>query len=107
MNDLTNNLIILQDKSNIKLFKKNSSHLILRDVVKILDECNKVKRKKLIELSNSLKSISYGQIDINKIKKIQDDTYNSLIDVEEIINILTNNKNINNINDSYIESYEN
>ena len=107
MNDLTNNLIILQDKSNIKLFKKNSSHLILRDVVKILNECNKVKRKKLIELSNSLKSISYGHSDINKIKKIQDDTYNLLIDVEEIINILTNNKNINNINDSYIESYEN
>ncbi len=106
MNDLTNNLIILQNKSNIKLFKKNSSNLILRDVVKILDECNKFKRKKLIELSNSLKSISYGQIDLNKIKKMQDDAYNSLIDVEEIINILTTNKDINDLSD-YIESYEN
>lgn len=104
MNDLTNNLIILQNKSNIKLFKKNNSNFILRDVVKILDECNKVKKKKIIELSNSLKSISYGQIDISKIKQIQDETYNSLTDVEEIINILKNNKNINNL---YIESYEN
>lgn len=44
--DLTNNLKILENKSNIKLFKKYNNILILRDINKIKDECNRMKKKK-------------------------------------------------------------
>ena len=43
--DLTNNLKILENKSNIKLFKKYNNILILRDINKIKDECNRMKKK--------------------------------------------------------------
>ena len=94
------NLLTLQNKSNIKLFKKNNTKLILRDIIKIIDDCNKMKKKKLLELSNNLKTISHGNIELIKIKQLHDTIYNELNDIEQIINI------INNIN-NYIETYEN
>ena len=56
---------------NIKIFKKNNiNKLILRNIIKVINDCNKIKKKKLLELSNELKILSNGTIDTEKIKKL-------------------------------------
>jgi hypothetical protein len=93
-------LLNLQNKNNIKLFKKTNNELILRDIIKILDECNKIKRKKILNLAYNLKSLSTKNIDLNIIKDLQDNILNELKDIEYIIHYFKNNNN-------YIEIYEN
>ncbi len=105
--DLTNELKYLGNKSNIKLFKKCNQDWILRDYKKIIEDCNKMKRKKIIDLSNYLKNISYGNIELNIIKNKQDKIYSDIIDIDNIINIISNNINLLDSNEKYIEVYEN
>jgi hypothetical protein len=82
-------LLNLQNKNNIKLFKKTNNELILRDIIKILDECNKIKRKKILNLAYNLKSLSTKNIDLNIIKDLQDNILNELKDIEYIIHYFT------------------
>jgi hypothetical protein len=120
--DIKNNLIELQNKSNVKLFKKNNNSLVLRDTQKIIDECNKMKRKKLLDLSNNLKQICNDEyIELYKIKNIQNKINSDIDDLDNIINIISSKDYINiskshynniineiqNTIDNYIEIYEN
>jgi hypothetical protein len=95
-------LLNLQNKNNIKLFKKNNNNLILRDTIKILDECKKIKRKKILKLSYNLKSLSISNknIEINIIKELQNNILDELSEIDYIINYINNIEN-------YIETYEN
>ena len=108
--DLTNNLKILENKSNIKLFKKYNNILILRDINKIKDECNRMKKKNIIELSNDLKNFCCNNINIelHKIKEIQEKANNNIHEIDNLMNVISSNKYFINLqNDIYIEVYEN
>lgn len=113
--DLTNNLKNIEIKSNIKLFKKYNNILILRDINKIKDECYKMKKKHIYELSNDLKNLCYNNnIELYKIKELQEKTNNNIHEIDNLMNIINNNdyfKNniINNIKQDiiFIEVYEN
>ena len=100
---------------NIKIFKKNNiNKLILRNIIKVINDCNKIKKKKLLELSNELKILSNGTIDTEKIKFLQQNLVNDIDNLNSIINIITEaNIQNNRINDdilynmTFIEIYSN
>lgn len=100
---------------NIKIFKKNNiNKLILRNIIKVINDCNKIKKKKLLELSNELKILSNGIIDTEKIKFLQQNLVNDIDNLNSIINIITEaNIQNNRINDdnlynmNFIEIYSN
>ncbi len=113
MNDIIDydNLKLLESKSCIKVFKKNNSNSslkdninILRDSCKIIDDCNRMKKKKVLDLSNNLKHIASGEISINNIKKLQEEFYNEINNIDNIINIISNYKSVE---DHFIEIYGN
>ncbi len=100
--DLTNILIDLENKYNIKIFKNNTNNtFIIRNTYKIINDCNKIKKKKVLDFSNILKKISADDIDLSKIKYYQEIFNLDLINLDYIINIVSNNM------DKYIEVYEN
>ena len=94
----------LAKKYNIKIFKKTNNIINLRDCKKIIEDCLRLKKKKIIDLSNELKTMANENIIINRVKEIEDRTNNDIIDIDNIIDIVVNNiKN----NECFIESYEN
>ena len=100
-----NNLIKLSNETNINIFKKNKNKWVLRDKRIIVDECNKMKKRKIKSLSTNLKNISLEEnIILDKVKKIQTHTNSQLDNLDSIINILTNSESEKDI---YIEIYEN
>lgn len=97
-------LIELENKYKIKLFKKKNDCVVLRDNFMIIDECNRMKRKKLLDCAHDLKELaSHSHVDINKFMLMQNNIKNELIDIDNIINMI--NYNIN--NERFIEIYEN
>lgn len=106
--NIIDNLTILEINSNIKLFKSRNNKLILRDISKIMNECNKMKKKILLDLSSNIKNISYGQLetdDINSINIMHHDTMSNINNLNNIISII---KSVPCINlDSFIETYSN
>jgi hypothetical protein len=101
--NITNDLVIFENKNNIKLFKKRNNNWILRDTRKIINDCNKVKKNKILNLSNDLKNISYKKnIELNKIKEIQEKTNSEIDEIDNIINIISNDQY-----NKYIEIYSN
>ena len=97
-------LIELENKCKIKLFKKKNDCAILRDNLMIIEECNRMKRKKLLDCAHDIKAHANHQyIDINKFIEIQENIKNELIELDTIINMI--NYNIN--NEQFIEIYEN
>ncbi len=96
-------LIELEDKCKIKLFKKKNDCAILRDNLMIIEECNRLKKKKLLDYAHDIKEMANHYIDMNKFIQIQENIKNELIDLDTIINMI--NYNIN--NERFIEIYEN
>jgi len=82
---------------NIKIFKKNT----LRNNMKIINDCNRIKKKKLHELINELKIVYNNMIDTMKIKSLQQKTLEDIDNLNSIINIVTN------YNMDFIEIYSN
>ncbi len=106
--DLTNNLKILESKNNIKLFKKYNNILILRDISKIKDECNRMKKKIVIEYSNYLKNLCYNGNDIklNTIKEMQEKINNNIHEIDNLVNLINEHEYFKQ-EDIFIEIYEN
>ncbi len=104
--DLTNNLKILESKNNIKLFKKYNNILILRDVNKIKDECNRMKKKLVIEFSNDLKNLCGGDIELIKMKEMQEKINNNIYEIDNLINVINEHEYFKK-EDVFIEIYEN
>jgi hypothetical protein len=99
--DIINNLVSFSNKNNIKLFKKNN---ILKKPNKLIELCNKIKRKKILELSLKLKLLSSKIIELDKIKLLQEEINNEIKEIDEVI-ILLNNNII--YDDKFIEIYNN
>lgn len=97
-------LIELENKYKIKLFKKKNDCAILRDNLMIIEECNRIKKKKILDCAHDIKVLArQSHIDINKFILMQENIKNELIDLDNIINMI--NYNIN--NERFIEIYEN
>jgi hypothetical protein len=103
------NLKILESKSCIKVFKKINSNSSLKENInrlrescKILDDCNRMKKKKLLDLSINLKHLANGNININNIKTLQEEFYNEINNIDHIMNIIYNYKLSE---ENYIEIY--
>ena len=83
---LINELNDLEILTNINIFKKNNiKNIKIRDSDKIINDCNKMKKKKVLQLSNELKHMSGGSIVVDKIKSIQN---NILYDIDNLNKIL-------------------
>ena len=104
--DLNNNLKIFESKNNIKIFKKYNNISILRDINKIKYECNRMKKKIVIELSNDLKNLCISDIDLYKIKELQDKNNNNIQEIDNLMNII-NDHDFFKQKDIFIEVYSN
>jgi hypothetical protein len=104
--DLNNELKIFESKNNIKIFKKYNNISILRDINKIKDECNKMKKKIVMELSNDLKNLCINDINLNKIKEIQEKNNNNIQEIDNLMNII-NYHDFFKQEDMFIEIYGN
>jgi hypothetical protein len=97
-----NELNKLESFINIKIFKKDN---ILRNKIKVINECNKMKKKKLLELINNLKNMVNGTIDINTLKEYHNNAIQDINNCNNIINII--NYIIECDDNCYIEIYSN
>jgi hypothetical protein len=111
MNDLPEDLINIlkeiQDKSSIKLFKKYNNMFILRDINKIKIECHRMKRKIVMNYSNDLKNLSNNNIELYKLKEMQEIINKNIHEIDNLMNIINENNYITNLNNHFIEIYEN
>ena len=104
--DLINNLKIIESKNNIKLFKKYNNIYILRDINKIKEDCNKMKKKIIIEFSNDLKNFCLNNIELNKLKELQNSINNNIQEIDNLMNIINENEYFKQ-EDGFIEIYGN
>lgn len=96
------NIIKISDSNNIKIFRKNRDKWVFRDKRKIVQDCNRIKQKKVKDLSNNLKKISGGGfVSSEKIKEINDKTISEINSIDKIISAF------NDSDDDYIEVYSN
>ena len=86
-------LVRLSKYTNINIFKKNNNKMVLKDRRIIVNECNKVKKLKIKNLSNDLKTRSNKNIKIDEIKNINSKTISDINNIDSIIEIINNNDN--------------
>lgn len=107
MKNEISNLIKLSNNSNINILRKNKNNWVLRDKRIILDDCEKMKKRKLKLLSKKFKNYSKeNQIKTQEIKEIQLQTVSDLDNLDTIIDIVSSTTEFNNDND-FIEIYSN
>jgi predicted nucleic acid-binding protein len=87
----------ISNECELKLFKKKRNKWILKDTRIIMNECNKLKKKKVKELSTNLKNNTNS----DEIKNINNKTLSDIDTLDNIIHIVKNN------NDNYIECFSN
>ena len=81
---------------NINIFEKNTSEnniKIFKNILKIINDCNRIKKKKILELINELKIISSENIfekNILKIKLLQEKNIEDINNLNSVINIVSN-----------------
>ena len=81
---------------NINIFEKNTSEnniKIFKNILKIINDCNRIKKKKILELINELKIISAENIfekNILKIKLLQEKNIEDINNLNSVINIVSN-----------------
>lgn len=86
---------------DVNLFKKKNNNWILRDTRIIMNECNKLKKKKIKDYSTNLKEISNNNISLEQIKIINNRVITDIDTIDNIITIVQNN------DESFIEVYSN
>jgi len=87
MNNYQNNiniLIELGNKTYINIFKKNK----LRNFFKIINDCEKMKKKKLINLSNELRNLSNNIIDVDMLKISYEKILYDIDNLNKIVNLI-------------------
>ena len=114
MNNDIDNLINLSKKSKINVLKKNNNKWVLRDKRKIINDCNKMKKKIIRNFSTNLKNLSLKEdIKSKDLKDINNKNISDIDNIDTIINLVNNNsENNNNTKDTnknsyYIEFYSN
>lgn len=92
----------LSQFAEINLFKKKKNNWILRDTRIIMNECHKLKKKRIKDLSTNLKKISNtDNISTDNLKNINKKVMTEIDTIDSIINIVQNN------DDDFIEVYSN
>ena len=103
MNNNQNNinlLIELEKKTYINILKKNK----LTNIINIINDCDKMKKKKVVDLSNKLRNLSGNMIDTEKLKMLYEIFLDDIDNINNIINII--NKDIL-LDETFIEIYGN
>ncbi len=98
-----NILIELEKKTYINIFNKSK----LRNFIKIINACNKMKKKKVLDLSNELKNLSSNMINIDKLNILHENLLYEIGNLNKIINIIDNMTQDNFFNENFIEMYSN
>ena len=107
MKNELNDLIKLSKNTNINIFKKNRNNWVLRDKRIIVDECVKMKKRKLKKLSTNIKNLSLQEnIKSNDLKKIHSQTLSDIDNLDTIIDIIKNDNKFDS-DEKYIEVYSN
>lgn len=92
----------LSQFADVNLFRKKKNNWILKDTRIIMNECNKLKKKKIKDLSLNLKNISANEnISSDHIKKINHQALTDIDTLDSIINMVQNN------DEEFIEVYSN
>jgi len=106
-----NELINMESQYYIKIFKSRNNNTKLRNVSRIINDCNKMIRKKIIDLSTSIKNISMDVINVNDIRKectsLQEKTLYDIDNLNSIINTINSLTQYTSEQSNYIEVYMN
>lgn len=94
-------LINLSSNTNINIYNKNK----IKSKDKIINECEKVKKKELKNSSILLANLAKLSTDINEVKNIYSNLENKISKIDQIINIVNSEQNI--FDSDFIESYSN
>uniref|UniRef100_A0A6C0J3Q5 Uncharacterized protein n=1 Tax=viral metagenome TaxID=1070528 RepID=A0A6C0J3Q5_9ZZZZ len=98
-------LINLSKKSQINVLKKNNNKWVLRDKRKIINDCNKMKKKIIRNFSTNLKNLSLkDNIKSTDLADINNKNIYDIDNIDTIINLINNNSDYN---PDYIEFYSN
>lgn len=109
------NLLELTAENNVKLFNKKNNSIKLNSKRKIINECRKLKKIKLKELTKKLNTYTTEtDVSSNIIKDTNNEYINNIENIDSIIKILNNDNDINFLDeilsekkDEYIEVYSN
>tara|TARA_Y100000385_G_C12993491_1_gene593900 strand:+ start:691 stop:1143 length:453 start_codon:yes stop_codon:yes gene_type:complete len=93
------NLIDLTNQVDLDLFKMNRNKWVIKDKRKLIGECKKKRKKKIRELTKGINLISKKNEDniSNKIKVLNEEIYNEINTIDEVISELNNNTDLSNL----------
>jgi hypothetical protein len=116
-NEKLKNLINLSSRSDIYIFNKKNKRLILKPKIKLIKECNQIKKRELKNSSSMLSNLAkLNNKDTNYVKNICNNLENKITNIDilmEQINNIDSDIDYNfipkiiNIQDKYIECYSN
>lgn len=112
-NDSFRNLLELSATNDIQIFdKKNKEKTKIKNKNKIMKECEKLKKIKIKELTKELNKYTTN-IESQKIKETNNKYVNNLESIDSIINIVSNDSDIEKLNkllsdsEDFIEKFSN
>lgn len=112
-NDSFRNLLELSATNDIQIFdKKNKEKTKIKNKNKIMKECEKLKKIKIKELTKELNKYT-SNIESQKIKETNNKYVNNLESIDSIINIVSNDSDIEKLNkllsdsEDFIEKFSN
>ena len=93
------NLIDLTNQVDLDLFKMNRNKWVIKDKRKLIGECKKKRKKKVKELTKGINLIAKKNEDniSNKIKVLNDEIYNEINTIDEVISELNSNVDLSNL----------
>jgi len=93
------NLINLSNQVDLDLFKMNREKWVIKDKRKLIGECKRKRKKKIKELTKGINLIAKKNDDniSNKIKILNDEIYNEINTIDEVISELNSKPDLSNL----------
>ena len=93
------NLINLSNQVDLDLFKMNREKWVIKDKRKLIGECKRKRKKKIKELTKGINLIAKKNDDniSNKIKILNDEIYNKINKIDEVISELNSKPDLSNL----------
>lgn len=93
------NLINLSNQVDLDLFKMNREKWVIKDKRKLIGECKRKRKKKIKELTKGINLIAKKNDDniSNKIKILNDEIYNEINTIDEVISELNSKSDLSNL----------
>ena len=93
------NLINLSNQVDLDLFKMNRDKWVIKDKRKLIGECKRKRKKKIKELTKGINLIAKKNDDniSNKIKILNDEIYNEINTIDEVISELNSKSDLSNL----------